>query len=167
MAMNTHVTKLSLYNNPISDLSPLQFNTTVTTLSIEYCNVSDLSPLRGNHTIRCLHLSGNRIKDVSPLKDTSIYMLYLRNNKIRDATPLWGLTTLTHISIFGNKHIPKSHIDRIHGMTSFNQINHKLRTVSLRHISLKEINIEHTDRMSVLRQGVSYGRLCFNVRREP
>lgn len=158
MEMNTHVTKLSLYNNPISDLSPLRFNTTLVALSFERCTISDLSPLqhnrsieyldlsdnlisdisplRGNHVIKYLYLSGNRIRDLSPLKDTSIDMLYLRNNKIHDVSPLWGLTTLTHISIYGNKHIHERHINRLHGMTLFNQVNLKLRRISLRQLSI-------------------------------
>ena len=62
-----NLTKLTLANNQISDLSPLASLTNLTLLRLDSNQISDLSPLASLTNLIELRLNFNQISDISPL----------------------------------------------------------------------------------------------------
>lgn len=163
MSSNTHVSSLELYGEPITDLQPLEFNTCLSRLHIEFChNLSDLSPLRHTgpfaYLVLCrnkiddvsplcnvkvtlsLNLGKNQIRDISPLSNTTAELLQLHDNDISDLSPLWGNTHISFLTTYHNPRIPLWQKNIIHRMVEFNRFNRKLRTISLRQLSITSIS---------------------------
>ncbi|MCC3429472.1 MAG: leucine-rich repeat domain-containing protein [Microcoleus sp. PH2017_40_RAT_O_B] len=100
----TNVTKLNLDNNQISDLTPLQFLTNLTKLSMCNNQISDLTPLQSLTNLTRLYLYRNQISDITPLQSlTHLTELNLDNNQISDITPLQSLTHLTELNLSYNQ----------------------------------------------------------------
>jgi Leucine-rich repeat (LRR) protein len=86
---------LSLFDNQISDLTPLSELTNLETLSLVDNQISDLTPLSELTNLETLSLVGNQISDLTPLsKLTNLQSLDLYTNKVTDITPLSNLTNL-------------------------------------------------------------------------
>jgi hypothetical protein len=90
---------LNLYNDNISDVSPLAGLTDLTELELQGNNISDLTPLAGLTNLTELHLGWNpSITDLTPLAGlTNLTYLSLGLSNITDLTPLAGLTNLTEL----------------------------------------------------------------------
>ena len=98
----TELSSLSLYVNPISDITPLS-------------NLNNLTALQLNTADQ-----GNGISDVSPLKNlTKLSYLDLANNKITDLTPLQTLEGLEQLDLSNNPGLTKAEIDRYKKTLSF------------------------------------------------
>lgn len=159
MTGNTHVTTMCLWNSNVRDLSPLEYNPTLRVISLRNAiisdlsplqrirslthlfllnnNISDISPLRNVKVTGSLDLGKNLIKDISPLSNARCHTLNLHCNDICDLSPLWGNVHLKYVNIHSNPRIPCWQERIIHAMVAFNQMNYELRSISLRHISLK------------------------------
>ena len=100
-----NLTELSLWNNQISDLSPLSGLTNLTKLELGANNlIKDLSPLSGLVNLVELRLSSNQISDLTPLSElTSLSSLSLGDNQITDLTPLANLLSLTELGLENNQ----------------------------------------------------------------
>jgi Leucine-rich repeat (LRR) protein len=98
------VTELSLYNNQISDLTPLAGLTNLWLLYLDDNQISDLTPLAGLTNLRALYLNNNQISDLTPLSGLiNLRLLYLDNNQISDLTPLSGMTNLVDLTLDNNQ----------------------------------------------------------------
>lgn len=98
------LTRMSLYSNQISDISPLSELTDLNLLRLDDNQIEDITPLSGLTKLDVLGLSGNRISDITPLSElTDLTCLELESNLIEDITPLMGLTNLTELTLTGNQ----------------------------------------------------------------
>ena len=117
----TEVTVLNLYDNNISDLSPLAGLTGLTALVFSGNQVSDLSPLTGLTNLTFLQAFVNRISDLSPLAGlTSLEVLWMGANRISDLTPLAGLTSLTELNLEENR---ISDLTPLAGLTNLTELD--------------------------------------------
>jgi internalin A len=100
----SNLTKLKLYKNQITDLTPLSGLTNLTNLSLIGNQIADITPLSALTNLRVLGLADNQITNITPLSGlTNLTKLYLSNNQITDITPLSGLTNLTKMSLSNNQ----------------------------------------------------------------
>jgi Leucine-rich repeat (LRR) protein len=97
---------LNLYDNKITDLTPLSALTNLTKLGLsdnQINQITDLTPLSALTNLTGLVLSDNQITDLTPLSAlTNLTALYLNKNQITDLTPLNQITDLTPLSALTN-----------------------------------------------------------------
>ena len=99
----TNLIVLYLWDNLISDISPLADLTKLEKLGLNKNLISDISPLARLTQVRWLRLQDNSISDISPLasliglQDLAIYL-----NSISDLSPLAGLTGLKALDFGDN-----------------------------------------------------------------
>ena len=104
----TNLTRLSLGHehfggNNFTDLSPLSGLINLTWLALSYNNITDLSTLTGLPNLTGLALNENNISDLNPLAAlANLTWLSLYENNISDITPLAGLTNLTQLQLYNN-----------------------------------------------------------------
>jgi Leucine-rich repeat (LRR) protein len=99
----TNLTELDLEVNKISDITPLDALTNLSKLYLWDNNVSDISPLAGLTNLTELSLWGNNISDITPLAGlTNLSKLSLAENIVSDISPLAGLTNLTELYLADN-----------------------------------------------------------------
>lgn len=99
----TGLTDLYLGKNQISDLSPLSSLTQLTTLLIENNQVVDLSPLENLKQLSFLDLSGNQVSNVSPVGALpQLFALFLQSNQITTISSLSGLSSIGILDISDN-----------------------------------------------------------------
>ncbi len=100
----TNLTVLNIYSNQISNLSPLQCLTNLTVLYLEDNQISNLAPLQSLTNLIHLNLYKNQISDITPLQSlTNLITLTLGKNQISDITPLQSLTNLTALYLHKNQ----------------------------------------------------------------
>ena len=84
---------LRMWENPVSDLSPLAGMRSLTLLDLGYNHISDISALANLTNLVWLELPGNRITDVTPLAGlTSLRQLWVTENRIADHSALANLS---------------------------------------------------------------------------
>ena len=99
----TNIVTLSLYHNPIEDISPLASMTKMTGFNLWGCRIVDSSPLRNLKNLNWIVLGNNQISDLSPLSElTNLTSLNLSANQIYDISPLANLVNLQHLWIDQN-----------------------------------------------------------------
>ena len=104
--------ELWLWDNLVTDLSPLFNMTTLTHLDLGFNRISDISRLKNLTRLTWLELSGNQISDITPLSNlTQLTLLEAFSNQITNVTPLANLTRLEHLKIQGNGIIDHSPLD--------------------------------------------------------
>ncbi|MDI3503826.1 MAG: hypothetical protein PWP64_762 [Candidatus Cloacimonadota bacterium] len=95
---------LHLYNNQISDLSPLSTLDNLQHLYLGVNQISDLSPLSTLSNLQVLYLYENQISDLSPLSTLSnLQELDLWFNQISDLNPLSTLSNLQELGLSDNQ----------------------------------------------------------------
>ncbi|MEG4800058.1 leucine-rich repeat domain-containing protein [Microcoleus sp. ARI1-B5] len=100
----TNLTDLNIYSNQISNLAPLQSLTYLRVLCLEDNQISNLAPLQFLTNLIHLNLYKNQISDITPLQSlTKLITLTLGNNQISDITPLQSLTNLTALYLHKNQ----------------------------------------------------------------
>jgi len=100
----THLTQLDLSRSQVTDLAPLQYLTNLTTLSLGSDRIIDLSPLQHLTQLTTLSLRGARITDLSPLKSlTHLTKFELSNTQTSNLTPLRSLTHLKELILVNNQ----------------------------------------------------------------
>jgi len=89
----------------ISDLTGLEYCVNVTSLYLYDNQISDISPIGGLTQLIRLHLYDNQISDIGPLAGlTNLrFILLLQNNQIGDISALSGLTNLTWLYLWGSQ----------------------------------------------------------------
>jgi len=99
-----NITKLHLWENQISDISPLKGLNNLTNLNLNDNQISDLSPLSNLTELTSLHLNKNKISDLSPISGlTNLTMLEIDDSQISDISPIAGLTNLTYLNLGYNE----------------------------------------------------------------
>ena len=94
---------LHLSQNNVSEVSGLEGLVSLKRLSLEENNISDVSPLQGVVNLKVLTLSENNISDLSPLKDLrDLEVLYLSQNNVTDISALEGLVNLKSLRLKEN-----------------------------------------------------------------
>ncbi len=127
----TNLYYLSLWDNEVSDLSPLAGLTNIKTLSLSKNDISDLSPLAGMTKMQNLGLWRNAISDISPLVEMKwIYMIDLSDNEISDISPLAGLTNMEHLSLDYNAILDISPLAGMTRMKSLSLSNNVISDLS-------------------------------------
>jgi internalin A len=100
---------LSLENNSISDLKPLESLTNLNVLWLGSNQISDIKPLKSLTNLNVLFLDNNQISDIKLLESlTNLTVLWLNNNQISDTKPLKSLTNLIELNLSGNPITPKT-----------------------------------------------------------
>ncbi|MEQ9000490.1 MAG: leucine-rich repeat domain-containing protein [Coleofasciculus sp. B1-GNL1-01] len=96
-------TELQLWDNSITDISPLAGLSNLTVLNLGRNSITDVSPLAELSNLTKLSLGSNSITDISPLAGLSnLTKLYLDSNSITDVSPLAGLSNLTELFLSSN-----------------------------------------------------------------
>jgi RNA polymerase sigma-70 factor (family 1) len=113
------VTSLHLWNNEITDISPLSELVNLTYLGIANNQITDITPLGALINLTELDLSRNEISDITSLSNlVNIEWLDLTSNKIIDLTPLSGLKSLNSLRAEYNliaDWSPVAHVDNVRG----------------------------------------------------
>ena len=110
------LTRLTVDNLEISNLSGLEFATNVLILEIRNNYLTDIQPLATLTDLVRLELQGNRIHNIHPLADlTQLETLLLMGNTIEDLTPLSNLKLLTELNLRSN---PLSDLSPLSNLTS-------------------------------------------------
>ncbi len=110
-----NLTSLHLgYNPPLSDISPLADLTNLTWLYLPYNPISDVSPLANLTNLTGLDLSwNNALSDISSLANlTNLTFLELRHTSVSDLSPLANLTSLTGL------YLPNTNISDISSLAN-------------------------------------------------
>ena len=124
----TSLTELNLFDNSISNISPLAGLTKLTWLSLGYNSVRDLSPLKNMTALTTLDLLDNSISDISALKDlTALTWLRLRKNSIDDIAALKKMTAMTILDLSENS---ISNISALKDMTALTWLNLHSNSIS-------------------------------------
>ena len=94
----------SNFYGQISDLTPLAGLTELRYLALVGCQVGDITPLKALTKLTWLDLYENNINDISPLANlTQLEILQMYENQISDLTPLTGLTQLRSLALEHNR----------------------------------------------------------------
>ncbi|MBQ5333581.1 MAG: leucine-rich repeat domain-containing protein [Oscillospiraceae bacterium] len=116
-----NLTELHIYQNNISDLTPIMGLTNLQTLSLFKNNISDLTPIAGLTNLRTLYLRDNEIKDISPLKNLiNLTNLDLSDNDISDISALEGMKGMRLLKLNDNN---ISDITPVEGMVMMDRIH--------------------------------------------
>jgi len=116
-----NLTELHIYQNNISDLTPIMGLTNLQTLSLFKNNISDLTPIAGLTNLRTLYLRDNEIKDISPLKNmTNLTNLDLSNNEISDISALSDMKGMKLLKLNDNN---ITDITPVEGMVMMDRIH--------------------------------------------
>ncbi len=100
----TKLTELWLFKNRINDIKPLESLTNLADLNLSYNEISDIKPLESLTNLTKLYLSDNEISDIKPLESlTNLDELWLSDNEISDIKPLESLTKLTLLNLINNR----------------------------------------------------------------
>ena len=95
---------LGLFQNNISDVSPLASLINLTSLDLDHNHqISDITPLASLNNLTSLDLRWNQISDITPLASlTNLERLNLARNQVRDVGPLAALTNLERLDLEHN-----------------------------------------------------------------
>ena len=99
----TNLRELMVYNNRISDLSPISRLPQLVRLNVGRNRISDLRPLQRMTELRRVVLTDNRIIDLRPLaRLVKVTFLSVGANKITNLRPLAKMTKLMHLGADAN-----------------------------------------------------------------
>jgi len=99
-----YLTSFNATGREIESLEGIEHLTSLEFLIIFDNHISDLSPLASLTYLRSIGLSQNNISDLSPLADLpNLYNIDLRDNLISDISPLAGITSLDRINCNRNQ----------------------------------------------------------------
>ena len=175
LAYMINLTELRLYNQQITNLSPLAGLTGLTTLFVQGSHhvlpgvVSDISPLAGLVNLTNLGMQVNQISDVSPLAGlTDLRWLDLQANQISDISPVAGLTNLGLLALTNNQ---VSDISPVAGLINlvnlplgYNQISDISPLVGLTNLRSLDLTDSFVSDISPLAglTNLSHANLCGN-----
>ena len=102
----TNLVDLALWDNRVTDLSPIAGLTQLRWIALNGNSVSDLSPLVELKNLRDLYLHGNPVTDITPLRDLfNLHGVDLRNTMVSDLSPLvenFGFSGRDYILVNGS-----------------------------------------------------------------
>ena len=99
----TNLTVLILWDNSLSDISPVAGLTNLTELALGRNSLSDISTVAGLTNLTVLGLGGNSLSDISAVAGlTNLTVLGLGGNSLSDISAVAGLTNLTRLALWDN-----------------------------------------------------------------
>ena len=127
----TSLTWLTLGNNSVTDISPLKNMTALTTLDLLDNSVTDISPLKNMTALTWLRLRKNSISDISALKNmTALTSLGLSKNSISDISALKNMTALTELGLYDNSITDISALKKMTALTWLDLSNNQISDIS-------------------------------------
>jgi internalin A len=88
----TNLTSVDLYNNKITDISPLRLLISLTALDLSENKFTDISSLQSLTNLATLVLSNNQITNIRPPQSLiNLDTLYLENNQVTNIEPLLAI----------------------------------------------------------------------------
>ncbi len=129
----TNVTKLSLYENSIWDLSPIIGLDKLEVLELWENIITSVEPLRGLESLYELHLGGNAISDVEPLLEVpNLEILHLWSNNLddEDLVVLSRMTGLTELFLSGESITEVGPLARLTNLESLHVTDSSVSDVS-------------------------------------
>ncbi len=148
----SNLKSLSLYRNPIVDISTLAHLTNLEGFNLWGCHIVDLTPLRNLKNLRWIHLGNNEISDISPLSElTNLTYLEIAHNDISDISPLSKLTNLTYLEIAHNEIVDLTPIANLNQLEKLRIAGNPFYDYSpLLELKEVELDIEVNERLNVI-----------------
>ncbi|HEY5563667.1 MAG TPA: leucine-rich repeat domain-containing protein [Clostridiaceae bacterium] len=149
----TNLTKLTIQDNQISDLTPLKGLDSITYLNFDGNNIKDISCLAEMKNLQNLSLGGNAIKDFTPLKaldevkfielnysaitsldflkdNINLQVLQLNSNGISSIQPMSSMKKLTTLWINQNKLIDIDSLKDLNYLQNVDLSNNLIEDIS-------------------------------------
>ncbi len=136
--------ELKLYNNNISDITPLEKLVNLTMLNLGGNKISDITPLEKLVNLTVLNLWSNQISDITPLeKLVNLTELNLSFNQISDITPLEKLVNLTELNLSWNQIEDITPLEKLVNLTMLNLGGNKISDITPleKLVNLTELNL--------------------------
>ena len=127
----TDLTYLELWGNEISDITPLKSLTNLTTLWLGYNEISDITPLKNLINLEFLDLENDMVVDISPIKNlTKLTYFSSSGNPVSDVSPLKNLKKLDFLDISGADISDISSIGNLTKLTSLSVAGTRISDIS-------------------------------------
>ena len=96
------LTNLSVNENNISDISPLEDKNKMEVFDFDYNNVSDIAPLKNKEEMFAVCFSHNKVRDISPLEGYKLVKLDASYNDIADISIIKDMIKISTLDLSGN-----------------------------------------------------------------
>ena len=127
----TSLTELHLWKNPVSDISPLKNLTALTELYMDNTSVSDISVLKHLTNLKVINLTNTSVSDISALDDlTSLSTLYIGGTSVSDISALDDSTNLINLDLSGTSISDISALDDLTKLSTFYLENTSVSDIS-------------------------------------
>lgn len=137
------LTRLSLRQNQIKDITQLAFLTNLKSLTLNGQSISDLRPLSSLQQLKILRLSANQIKDPSPLSSlTNLQELVLSSNQISNLEPISKLKNLKNLYLADNSITDIKPLSNLTSLIGVRLGNNKIKDLSSLPKNIEYIELE-------------------------
>ena len=137
-------TGMYMYNNRISDITPVSGLTNLNYLSLGGNQISDISAVTGLTNLTILWLYGNQINDISAVAGlTNLNTLSMGSNRISDISAVAGLTNLTDLSLYDNQISDISAVAGLTNLTNLSLFSNQIETMDLSSSDLSSLDTFH------------------------
>ncbi|HTL57712.1 MAG TPA: leucine-rich repeat domain-containing protein [Candidatus Limnocylindrales bacterium] len=117
LAALTNLALVTLYRNPLSDLTPLSRLTSLRSLDLGFDPIGDIAPLAKLRNLEQLYLESASVTNLAPLLALQqLATLDVNNNRLADISALAGLTNLHWVNLSYN------HLTNIDALTNLTQL---------------------------------------------
>ncbi len=152
-----HVTVANLYDNKISDLTPLAGLTQLMSISASKNQMANASALAGLQHLTFVDLSTNQIADVSGLAGlVSLKHLDLSHNALTAIDQLKTLSGLQELDVSSNELASIDVVSHLHALVSLsfssNSVSSLAAVAGLSHLTLLDASYNHVSDLSALAQ---------------
>ncbi len=122
--------RLSIPNNPISDLTPIASLRRLEYLHLAGIPIEDLTFLKDLTQLRHLNLFACKITDITPIQNlTKLVVLNLEANRIKDIRPLSNLTALETLRLGHNYIVDISSLANLTQLKDLNLVDNQIKNV--------------------------------------
>ncbi len=105
--------ELNAQNNPVSSLKPIESSTMLELLNIENTQVNDLGPLSKMNNLITLNASGTSVKSLKPLSGLmKLENLFVNNTNVRSISPVENIPTLKQLRVYNTK-VKKRDVEKL------------------------------------------------------
>ena len=105
--------ELNAQNNPISSLKPIEGCLLLELLNIENTQVADLGPLSKMNNLITLNASGTLVKSLKPLSGLQkLENLFVNNTDVRSISPVENIPTLKQLKVYNTK-VKKRSVEQV------------------------------------------------------
>ena len=105
--------ELNAQNNPVGSLKPIESSTMLELLNIENTQVNDLGPLSKMNNLITLNASGTSVKSLKPLSGLmKLENLFVNNTNVRSISPVENIPTLKQLRVYNTK-VKKRDVEKL------------------------------------------------------